>query len=320
MGKVFNFQFRRIAPRSCITASCCLIAVIAAILPEAYSQGRSIIVVTEPNAVVWIDDVRFGRTDSAGRLAIRKLSAGRHNVRVRADGFHEASRAMLPTEKGEVRVALAKTIDPAELAYQEAERLASSYRKQAAATYRRAIGLRPAYVAAYIGSARVLSDDGDTDGALVAIRNLRKYSPRNAEASAIEGRIYKDIGEEQKAIASFKRSIGEGAGFQPEAYTGLGLLYKEKAESSAASGNLADEDANYIESAKYFASAVNQLSGAPDATVVYQLLGLVYERQKRYADAIRLYNDFLAVFPESNDATAVRSFIEQIKKQMAQPE
>ena len=54
--------------------------------------------------------------------------------------------------------------------------------------------------------------------------------------------------------------------------------------------------------------------------VIYQLLGLVFERQKKYADAISLYEEFLRLFPDSTDATAVRSFIVQLRKDMsAQP-
>jgi tetratricopeptide (TPR) repeat protein len=217
--------------------------------------------------------------------------------------------------QGEIKIALIKTTDPAELAFQEAERQTSRDREKAAAAYRNAIKLRANYPAAYIGLARVLSDSGDYDGALQAIRDLRRVAPANAEASAVEGRIYKDTGEETKAIAAFRRAITQGRGFQPEAYTGLGLLYKEKAEAAGAAGNFDDETTNYTEATKYLATGLKQLAGAPDAAVLYQLLGLAYERQKKFDEAIKVYNEFLERFPNSNDAAAVRSFIEQMKKQ-----
>jgi tetratricopeptide (TPR) repeat protein len=267
---------------------------------------------------VWIDDVRFGKTGKDGRLAIKSISSGRHTVRVRCDGFGEVSRALLPTHSGNLQIELTKTTDKAELAFQEAERLSAVDRDKAADAYRNAIKLRPGYTQAYIGLARVLSESSDLEGALKAIRDLRRTKPANAEASAIEGRIHKDAGEEKQAIAAFKRSIAEGKGFQPEAYTGLGLLYKEKAEGFGAEGNFADETANYDEAAKDLKIALKQLSGAPDAVVLYQLLGLVYERQKKYNDAIAIYEEFLKLFPDSNDAPAVQSFIIQIKKQMEQ--
>ena len=311
---------RRQKPGITMVLACVIAALTHGVLAQsttssAVSQSRSLTVVSEPGATVFIDGIRFGRTDKSGKLSIRTLADGHHTLRVRADGFKEIEKP-LPAVQGEVKISLVKTADAAELAFQEAEQLTTQDRDKAAEAYRNAIRSRPTYIAAYVGLARVLSDNGDYDGALKAIRDLRRTSPQNAEASAVEGRIYRDSGDEEKAIAAFKRAITQGRGFQPEAYTGLGLLYKEKAEAAGAGGNFADEKKDYNEAAKNLSLALKQLSGAPDAVVLYQLLGLVYERQKRFEDAIRLYNEFLAVFPDSNDAPAVRSFIEQIKKQM----
>lgn len=282
----------------------------------AASQIRSITVLSEPGALVWIDDVRYGKVGKSGSLTIKTVARGAHVIRVRADGFKETTKAILASQKGEIKIPLAKTDDQAELAYQEAERLSLIDRGKAVESYRQAAKLRPGYVRALIGLARALSESSDLDGASAAIRDLRKISPRNAEASAIEGRIYKDGGEEDKAIAAFKRSIIEGKGFQPEAFTGLGLMYKDRAEGFGGSGNFDAESANYTESAKYLKTALRQLSGAPDASVLYQLLGTVYEKQNKYAEAIAVYEEFLRVFPESNDASAVQSLIDQAKKQM----
>ena len=49
--------------------------------------------------------------------------------------------------------------------------------------------------------------------------------------------------------------------------------------------------------------------------MLYQLLGLVYERQKKFDEAIAVYNEFLRLFPNSNDAPTIQSFIDQIRKQ-----
>ena len=281
----------------------------------AAQQRQAVLTITsEPGSTVWIDDIRFGKTDAAGKLVVKDLGGTRHTIRVRADGFKEVSKAAA-SPQGEINIALVKTTDEGELAFQEAERLTTRDRTKAAEAYRRAIKLRPKNAAAYIGLARVLSDSLDYEGALKAIRDVRRVAPANAEASAVEGRIYKDMGEEAKAITAFKRSIAQGRGFQPEAYTGLGLLYKEKAEAAGAAGNFDDETANYNEATKDLSTALKQLAGAPDAVVLYQLLGLVYEKQKKYADAIRVYNEFLQRFPDSDEAPTIRSFIEQIKKQ-----
>jgi regulator of sirC expression with transglutaminase-like and TPR domain len=66
-------------------------------------------------------------------------------------------------------------------------------------------------------------------------------------------------------------------------------------------------------------TALKQLSGAPDAIIIYQLLGLIYERQKKPTDAIQVYEEFLRFFPDTVEAEAVRSFIVQLKKGQVSP-
>lgn len=298
-----------------------LILISAAMLSFAtYAQTtRSVTISTEPNATVWIDGVRYGKTDSSGKLTIKTVAAGSHTLRVRSDGFNEKTQPLAATQRGEIKVVLVKTTDDAELAFQEAERLTTVDREKAADAYKRAISLRPNYIEAYLGLARVLSEAGDLDEAKKAVAAVRRLRPRLAEASAIEGRIYKENGEEQKAITAFKRAITEGRGFQPEAYTGLGLLYKEKAEGFGGSGDFDSEELNFTESTKNLKIALKQLSGAPDAIIIYQFLGLVYERQKKQTDAIAVYEEFLRFFSDTVEAEAVRSFIVQLKKDQITP-
>jgi len=275
---------------------------------------RTIGVSTEPKAKVWMDNVLFGMTDSSGTLTIKTVAAGAHTLRVRADGFKEKSQPIAALQKGEVKVALLRTTDDAELAFQDGERQSTQDREKAAAAYRNALKLRPKYPEAYLALARTLADAGNFAEAEKAANQARKLRPLYAEASAVLGRIYKDNGDEANAVAAFKRAITEGHGVQPEAYAGLGLLYKEKAEAAGGSGDYDVESAAYAEAAKNLRMSVKQLSGAPDAMVIYQLLGLVYERQKKPADAIAIYEEFLRIFPDANEASAVRSFITQLKK------
>ncbi len=279
-------------------------------------QYRSITVSTQPDTIVWIDDVRYGKTNKTGSLIIRSVAAGIHTLRLRADGFKEKVQPLAAVQKGEIKITLLKTTDEAELAFQEAERLTTVDRDKAADAYRKAIKLRPNYPEVFIALARVLSETGDLDEAEKAVASARKLRPVYPEALAVLGRIYKENGEEDKAIAAFKKAITEGKGVQPEAYAGLGLLYKEKAEGFGGSGDFDNESVNYIESAKYLKAGVKQLGGSPDAMVLYQLLGLVYERQKKYADAISTYEDFLRLFPDTIEAEAVRSFIVQLNKDL----
>ena len=280
---------------------------------------RSITVVTEPGATVWIDGVRFGVTDEKGRLSIASVLPGIRQIRVRASGFAEVKRSLPAATRGDVKVDLVKTTDEAELAFQSAEALVGVDREKALGEYDRAIKLRPKYVEAYIGLARAYADRGDIENAFKAAQIAKRLRPTDAEATVVEGRLLKDSGEEEKAVAAFKRALVTGRGFQPEANTGLGLLYKDRAEAAGASADYETEKANYDLAAKYLSAAVAQLGSAPDAMVVYQILGLIYERQQRFKEAIALYEEFLRIFPDSSEAGAVESFIVQIKKQMNQP-
>ena len=283
-------------------------------------QTKTITISTEPNASVWVDDVLRGTTGEGGKLVIKTITASKHNLRVRADGFKEISQNLLPTQTGDLKIALAKTTDEAELAFQQAEKLQVLSKEKAKELYKKAISLRPKYAEAQLGLARVLLEQSDSEDALEAVREARKARPGYAEASAVEGRIYKSDEQEEKAVASYKRAIAEGKGFQPEAYTGLALLYKEKAEAAGAAGDFANEQTFYAQSLKFFPSAIAQLSGAPDAITVYQLYGLVYEKMKKYDEAIKIYEEFLRVFPDAAEASVVRSFIVQLKKQMSEPQ
>ncbi len=275
---------------------------------------RNITIICEPNAAVWIDDVNYGKTDANGKLALKTFPTGVHKLRVRASGFKEITQSLLPTQKGDLKVSLVKTTDQAELYFQQAA--AESDKMKAAELYEKAIKLRPKFAEAELERARVLLDLGDTAGALKAIAAARKVRLGYAEASAVEGRIYKADDQEDKAIASFKRAVTEGKGVQPEALTGLGLLYRERAENSVAANDFKAEKENYLLAATELKKAAAQLAGAPDATTIYQLLGDSYERAKMYQEAIKVYREFLSLFPDVDEAETFRSFIVQLQKRI----
>ena len=291
----------------------------AKVVRSTNSKAHPVTIVSEPKSIIWIDGVRYGTTDESGRFSARAVPLRSHVIRVRADGFKEVSKTFPASHKADYAVPLTVRADEAELAFQEAERLSSQDREKAAAAYYNALKLRPRYPEALIGLARIYSDTGDHEKAEKAVRDARRLRPGYAEASAIEGRIQKESGDEEKAIAMFKRAIAEGKGFQPEAYTGLGLLFKERAEAAASSADYQAETENYNEAAKYLSTAVTQLGSSPDAMVIAQILGLIHERQKNYKEAISVYEELLRNFPDSSESTAVRSFIDQIRKQMNPP-
>lgn len=289
--------------------------VLSFVLTGFAQKTRTVTVVTQPEAAIWVDDIKRGETDSTGKLTIKLVPAGTRKLRVRAYSFKEVSQSLLPTQS-QVTINLVKTTDQAEITFQEAEKMMKVDRAKAIELYQKAASLRPKYAEAYVELARAMTAAGDSEGALQAIANARKSRPIYPEASAVEGRIYKDDGDEAKAIASFKRAIKEGNGFQPEAHTGLGLLYKEKAEGFASASDFDNEAASYKIAVTELKTALTQLGGTEP--ILYELLGAVYEKMQNYNEAIAIYEEYLRIFPDTPEATTFRSYIVQVKKQMAQ--
>ena len=224
------------------------------------AQTRTITIVSQPNAIVWLNNIQFGKTDADGKLTIKNVPGGVRQLRLRADGFKETTQTLTAAQKGEIKIQLAKTTDEAEIAFQQAESYAATDREKAVEMYKKAIALRPKYMDAQLGLARALSASGDNDAALKAVMEARKWRPGYAESSAIEGRIHASAGNEDEAVAAFKRSIAEGKGFQPEAHTGLANLYRDKAQSLSAEGDFAGEKEYYLLAAAELKKAVAQLS------------------------------------------------------------
>lgn len=277
--------------------------------PAASTAAKALTVRTEPNATIWLDEVQRGVTDASGKLTIAKVAAGRHTLRVRASGFGEKAIQLLPAQRGSVVVRLARTTNEAELTFQQAEAAREKARdeesrKAAAALYRRALELRSAFPAAHVGLARVLMDLNDYDKALAEIDAARRTRPVYPEASAVEGRILREAAFTDKAIESFHRAIREGRGFQPEAHTGLARVLEDKGD--------------YEGAIKEFRIAIVQLSESEPA--LYQLLGAAYEKTQNYKEAVAAYEKYLKLAPEGSLASAIRSIIDQLRRQAAEQE
>jgi len=271
------------------------------------NAGRTLTVLTEPNApsaIVWLDEIRRGATDNDGKLAQIKVSSGAHTLRMRAAGFKEITMPVTAVQRGEIKVRLVRTTDEAELIFQQAETARETAkddesRQKAVDLYRRTIQLRPAFPAAHVGLARVLLDLNDTSGALAEIEAARRDRPVYPEASAVEGRIYRESAQTDEAIGSFNRSIRESRGFQPEAHVGIGRVYEEKGQ--------------YDLAAREFQIAIDQLSDTEP--IIYQLLGAAYEKAGKNKEALVAYENYLRLAPNGSLAPAVRSIVEQLREQ-----
>jgi tetratricopeptide (TPR) repeat protein len=277
--------------------------VLLLVSPAIYAQQAALTITTEPNAIVWIDEIRRGTTDASGKLVLTKVSAGRHAVRVRAGGFKETTVPLVAGRRS-LNVKLAPTTDQAEILFQQAETAREkarddAARKESADLYREAIKLRPAFPAAHVGLARVLLDLDAFKEAHAAIDAARRTRPSYAEASAVEGRIYREEAFDDEAIRSFRRAIKEGSGVQPEAYVGLAKVYEDKGQFALAVAE--------------YRKALAQLSDSEP--VIYQMLGAAYERMEKPKEAVAAYEKYLQLAPNGSYATAIRSILEQLKRE-----
>ena len=275
-----------------------------ALAPSLYAQS-GLTITSEPNAIVWVDDIRRGTTDASGKLTLTKVSAGRHSVRVRANGFKETTAALLPGRRA-LAVKLVATTDEAELKFQEAEAAREKARddasqQQAVDLYREAIKLRPAFPAAQVGLARLLMSLNQFKEAHAAIDGARKARPAYAEASAVEGRIYREEAFDDDAIRSFRRAIREGGGVQPEAYVGMAKVWEDKGD--------------FAQAIVEYKKALAQLSDSEP--VIYQMLGAAYERIEKPKEAVTAYEKYLELAPNGSYAAAIRSILTQLKREAA---
>jgi len=262
-------------------------------------------ITSEPNTIVWIDEIRRGMTDASGKLALTKVSAGRHSVRVRASGFKEVTLPLLPGRRT-LDVKLVATTDEAELLFQQAEAAREKARddealEKAADVYREALKLRPSNPAAHVGLARVLMSLNDFKGAHAEIEAARRAKPAYAEASAVEGRVYREEAFADDAIRSFRRAIREGGGVQPEALVGLAKVLEDKGQ--------------FAEAIVEYRKALAQLSDSEP--VIYQMLGAAYERVEKPKDAVVAYEKYLELAPNGSYAGAIRSILTQLKREAA---
>ena len=257
--------------------------------------ASALIVQTEPNATIWLNDVRCGTTDGQGNLRVGRVPAGSYLLRVRARGFKEASLPVRVPSARAVRIRLARTNDQAELAFQQAEEI----RERAKSEDRRGISARPRFAAAHVGLARALMDLGDYDAALAEVAAARRARPVYPEASAVEGRVLRALGDYDAALNAYRRAIREGRGFQPEAHTGIGMILEDRGR--------------YEEAVAAFKRAIAQLFDTEP--VLYQLLGSAYEKMEKYKEAVAAYERYLELAPNGNFAPAIRSIIEQLRQQ-----
>ena len=272
--------------------------------PGSATSTPALTITTEPNAVVWIDEIRRGTTDASGKLAIRNVSNRRHTIRVRAQGFKESTTPLLAGRRS-ISVKLVPTTDQAELLFQQAETAREKAREdkdreKAVELYQQALKIKP-IAGARVGLARLFLDMDQFDKALDEIDAARKIKPNYSEASAVQGRIFREQAFNTEAIRSYRRAIREAGGVQPEAHVGLARVF--------------EDNGDFNEAIVEYRKAIEQLSDSEP--VIYQLLGAAYEKVQKPKEAVAAYEKYLQLAPNGSYATAIRSILDQLKREAA---
>ena len=78
---------------------------------------------------------------------------------------------------------------------------------------------------------------------------------------------------------------------------------------------LYEENGQLDEAIAEYQKAIAQLSDSEP--VIYQLLGAAYEKQQKYKEALASYEKYLALAPNGSLAPALRSIIEQLRRDAA---
>jgi len=273
--------------------------------PRPQAAPTALTITTEPNAAVWIDENRRGTTDASGKLSVGNVSNKRHIIRVRAQGFKESSAPLLAGRRT-IAIKLIPTTDQGELLFQQAETTREKAREdkdrdKAVELYLQALKLKPALPAAHVGLARLYLDMDQFEKAHDEIDAARKLKPNYPEASAVDGRIFREQAFNNEAIRAYRRAIREGGGFQPEAHVGLARVY--------------EDNGDFNEAIIEFRKAIEQL--ADSEPVIYQMLGAAYEKVQKPKEAVAAYEKYLQLAPNGSYASAIRSIIDQLKREAA---
>ena len=76
-----------------------------------------------------------------------------------------------------------------------------------------------------------------------------------------------------------------------------------------------EDKGQYAEAIAEYRKAIDQLSDSEP--VIYQLLGAAYEKQQNYKDAVAAYEKYLELAPNGSLAPAIRSIIDQLRRDAA---
>ncbi len=135
--------------------------------------------------------------------------------------------------------------------------------------------------AGYPGFAKIVDEYSNTKAANLAFYYL--------------GIAYLNKGDYKKAVDNLTNYRGDDLIIAAQALGGVGDAYVELKD--------------YDKAVTFYKKAADKGNNAFTSPIFLKKLGLVYEAQKNYSDAVDAYKKIKTDFPESNDATSIDKYI-----------
>lgn len=152
----------------------------------------------------------------------------------------------------------------------------------------RAISVLPSNAAYQEKLGTVSIELKDWNGARKALEKAVELEPGLFKAYYKLGQVLEELDDQQSALQRYTQCIESGPRFLP-AYNALGSLYADLGYS--------DHAVQVAQSALKVAQA-----GSEEAAKIHNLLGTVYQQQKKYDDAITQFRAALEIQPGMRDA------------------
>lgn len=269
-----------------------------------HAAARVVVVTQEPGVSIYFNGAFRGKTDEHGQLVIRELPAGRYQLRARKLDFKEY-RLEFRVAAGQTRrlaLRLIPTRDPAEQAYQRGEQLREERRyADAVAQYQRALELRPSFSAARLGLARsLLALNRYEEAQQQAEAAIAERRRQDHESYTVLANILRGMGLYEEAVQAYRRALRLARNFSPEAHAGLAMTLEFMDAPD--------------EAIPHMRQAIAQNGDAEP--ILYSLLGTTLLNANRKQEALAALERFLALAPDSTEAPAIQSLVEQLRQEL----
>lgn len=272
------------------------------------TESPALLVKSEPGAIVWVDNLRYGTVPESGELTIKSLKAGAHKLRARLQGKREVTQLIQTKPNATTTITLIFKLPAgqSELAFQNAEALREKGKhKDAIAEYKAALKQSNAALPqARIGLARSLMATSEYEEAINEARRAVREAAANTslatEATTVIANTYRAQGLYDEAFESYRKALALAHNNSPEAHTGLALAYQEENKNE--------------EAIQHFRSAVQQANETEP--IIYYLLGNLLDREGKIKEAIEMYEKYLLLDPNSKFAVTTRSMLKQLRREV----